>query len=186
MKKLIFTLVVILTTVLCAQAEDHLKFMGIPLTGNINSFQTKLEAKGCKVDKYYNQYAPEGVRVFKGQFAGNNAQIIISYNKKDKTVYRAKVAIQCIDKDIFNHKANELAQMLNQKYSSMYVDTSGDGVTIYVTNNLGTINLGTIDMWDTTDAPDASNYYTTTYTIHIDYHDAINSDKNQDEKMEDL
>lgn len=186
MKKLIFTLIVILTSTLCSQAEEHLKFMGIPLTGNINSFQTKLEAKGCKIDKYYNRLASVGSRVFKGQFAGNDAQIIVFYNKQSKTVYRAKAIMQYTDEDILNQKARELAQMLNQKYSSMYVDTSGDGVTIYVTNDLGTKNLGTIDMWDTTDDPNSLNYYTITYTIHIDYHDAINSDKNQDERMEDL
>ena len=28
--------------------------MGIPLTGNINSFQTKLKAKGFEVDKQIN------------------------------------------------------------------------------------------------------------------------------------
>lgn len=32
--------------------------MGIPLTGNINSFQTKLKAKGFEVDKQINKYAP--------------------------------------------------------------------------------------------------------------------------------
>lgn len=188
MKKLIFTLVVILmTTVLCAQAEDHLKFMGIPLTGNINSFQTKLEAKGCKADKTINSYLPVGTRAFKGQFAGNEANIYIYYNKKTKIVYRAKAVIEYTDKDIFNQKEYELAQMLSHKYYSMYIDTSSsDGLTIYVTNDLGTTNLGTIDLYDRTEDPNVSNYFKTTYNIHIDYHDAINSEKNQDERMEDL
>lgn len=51
MKKLILTLIIILTGTFCVQAQEHLKFMGIPLTGNINSFQTKLKAKGFEVDK---------------------------------------------------------------------------------------------------------------------------------------
>lgn len=186
MKKLIFTLVVILTTVLCAQAEDHLKFMGIPLTGNINSFQTKLEAKGCKIDKSINQYAPKGVRVFKGQFAGNEAHIYVSYNKTNKTVYRAKVVLEYTDEEIFNQKKYELSDMLCQKYSSMYINSNDNGINIYVTNNLGTINLGRIDMFESTDNSDPSNYFRTTYYLHIDYWDATNSDKNQDERMEDL
>ena len=54
MKKLILTLIIILTGTFCVQAQEHLKFMGIPLTGNINSFQTKLKAKGFEVDKQIN------------------------------------------------------------------------------------------------------------------------------------
>lgn len=104
MKKLILTLIIILTGAFCVQAQEHLKFMGIPLTGNINSFQTKLKAKGFEVDKQINKYAPVGTRIFKGLFAGENAQIFVFYNKKHKTVYRAKAIIKVTDQDIFDQK----------------------------------------------------------------------------------
>lgn len=186
MKKLILTLIIILTGTFCVQAQEHLKFMGIPLTGNINSFQTKLKAKGFEVDKQINKYAPVGTRIFKGLFAGENAQIYVFYNKKHKTVYRAKAIIEVTDQDISDQKKYELANMLRQKYSSMYIDAGENGLSIYVTNNLGTTNLGHIDLFDRTEDPNISNYYTTTYCIHVDYWDTTNSDKNEDDRMEDL
>ena len=160
--------------------------MGIPLTGNINSFQTKLEAKGCKIDNFYNRYASAGTRIFKGQFAGNDARIIVSYNNKDKNVYRAKVVIEYTNKDLFNQKEYELAGMLREKYSSMYINSDDYGFSIHVTNNLGTVYLGHIDIFDDTQDPSYYNNYETTYAIHIDYWDAINSEKNDDDRMEDL
>lgn len=186
MKKLILTLIIILTGTFCVQAQEHLKFMGIPLTGNINSFQTKLKAKGFEVDKQINKYAPVGTRIFKGLFAGENAQIFVFYNKKHKTVYRAKAIIEVTDQDIFDQKKYELANMLRQKYSSMYIDAGENGLSIYVTNNLGTTNLGHIDLFGGTEDPNLSNYFTTTYCIHVDYWDTTNSDKNEDDRMEDL
>ena len=186
MKKLILTLIIILTGTCCVQAQEHLKFMGIPLTGNINSFQTKLKAKGFEVDKQINKYAPVGTRIFKGLFAGENAQIFVFYNKKHKIVYRAKAIIKVTDQDIFDQKKYELANMLRQKYSSMYIDAGENGLSIYVTNNLGTTNLGHIDLFGGTEDPNLSNYFTTTYCIHVDYWDTTNSDKNEDDRMEDL
>ena len=186
MKKLILTLIIILTGTFCVQAQEHLKFMGIPLTGNINSFQTKLKAKGFEVDKQINKYAPVGTRIFKGLFAGENAQISVFYNRKHKRVYRAISIFNVTDQYFFDQKKYELANMLRQKYSSMYIDAGENGLSIYVTNNLGTTNLGHIDLFDRTEDPNLSNYFTTTYCIHVDYWDTTNSDKNEDDRMEDL
>lgn len=108
------------------------------------------------------------------------------YNRKHKTVYRAKAIIKVTDQDIFDQKKYELANMLRQKYSSMYIDAGENGLSIYVTNNLGTTNLGHIDLFGGTEDPNLSNYFTTTYCIHVDYWDTTNSDKNEDDRMEDL
>lgn len=59
----------------------------------------------------------------------------------------------------------------------MYIDAGENGLSIYVTNNLGTTNLGHIDLFGGTEDPNLSNYFTTTYCIHVDYWDTTNSDK---------
>lgn len=53
MKRILSTLFFLLLVVasFAQNNGDHLKFMGIPLTGNITQFQPKLIAKGCTLDK---------------------------------------------------------------------------------------------------------------------------------------
>lgn len=76
----------------CAQAQ-HMKFMGIPLDGTIDSFQAKLAAKGIKPDKQYNATTPVGSRFFEGIFCGYQAEFYAYYNAKTKNVYRCKACI---------------------------------------------------------------------------------------------
>lgn len=90
MKRFLATLLLVLPMLLSAQ---HLKFMGIPLTGTITSFSTKLKAKGFTVSKY-NKSAPKGVRLFDGTFFGNDASVYVYYDPRTSQVYRAKA---CID-----------------------------------------------------------------------------------------
>ena len=42
---------------LAIQAQsEHLKFMGIPLDGKINDFQSQLLKKGCTLDEFFMKY----------------------------------------------------------------------------------------------------------------------------------
>ena len=70
------------------QAE-HLKFMGIPLTGTITQFQQKLTAKGVTHDKKASATAPIGTRIFSGKFAGAKAEIIAK-----KTIKRPPIILR--------------------------------------------------------------------------------------------
>ena len=51
MKRILSTLFCLLLIVaaLAQNTNEHLKFMGIPITGTLSQFQAKLIAKGCKV-----------------------------------------------------------------------------------------------------------------------------------------
>ena len=64
-----------------AQKEPHLKFMGIPLDGTINQFQSKLTAKGIRVDVALNKNIGVGARAFKGTFSGKDAQVFVYYDE---------------------------------------------------------------------------------------------------------
>lgn len=101
MKRILSTLFFLLLVVasFAQNNGDHLKFMGIPLTGNITQFQSKLIAKGCTLDKISSANASNGLRIFNGSFAGNKVKIIVFYNPQNKIVYRAKALLDGVSED---------------------------------------------------------------------------------------
>lgn len=95
MLRKLLTLLVIFSTSLCF-AQEHLKFMGIPLDGTIDQFQTKLAAKGITVDEKDNKNS-NFCRHFKGTFFGYNAKITIYYDEFSKLVYLSTVIFNSSD-----------------------------------------------------------------------------------------
>lgn len=69
MKKIIFTITLVLTT-LTLMAQEHLSFKGIPITGTMTEFCQKLKAKGLKSLGYESRTA-----VFSGDFTEREATI---------------------------------------------------------------------------------------------------------------
>lgn len=63
-----------------SKSNPHLKFMGIPINGSITNFQNKLIAKGFKYDKAGSMALETPTRIFKGQFAGETAQLFVYYD----------------------------------------------------------------------------------------------------------
>ena len=65
MKKIIS---VFLACFLCmaASAQQHMKFMGIPLDGTIDNVALKLKAKGVTYDASESKLADAGTRIFYG------------------------------------------------------------------------------------------------------------------------
>ena len=61
--------------VLFAQTNNHIKFMGIPLTGTITQFQAKLVSKGCTYDKATSSSLSNGIKLYNGTFVGNKVDI---------------------------------------------------------------------------------------------------------------
>ena len=94
MKRIVLMLVSCMMVMSVMAQNEHLKFMGIPLTGTITTFQTKLAAKGISYDKVASSQTESGVRCFKGVFSGEKANIYVYYNEKTKVVYRAKAVIE--------------------------------------------------------------------------------------------
>lgn len=187
MKKIILSLLLLLLLPFVGFAQEHLKFMGIPITGTLSSFQAKLASKGCVVDKQNNKYVPKGCRVFKGNFAGNKASIYVYYTDKN-IVYRAKAVLTVSDRGILERKYSELEMMLREKYSLDSKETGEqdgfDTFTVYVSDDSGKDYLGRIDLF----CSNPANVYTLypEYTIHVDYNDYLNSKKNMDSRMDDL
>jgi len=188
MKKLIVFLFMLIAVNVNAQ---HLKFMGFPIDGNINNFQAKLGTKGIVPDQLYNKQSSVGNRAFTGVFCGYKAQIYTYYNTKTKVVYRSKACIESDDINYIKRIYNEIKDMLNEKY--LYrCDRNGthggyDSYSLLILHEDEddcdwSISYGSIDLYIST----YSDSYPTKYTLHIDYTDRINSDKNTSSNSDDL
>ncbi len=191
MKKLLFTLCFLISAVASfAQANTHIKFMGIPLTGTIAQFQAKLAAKGCTYDKFASSSISNGTRAFKGSFVGNKVDIYVYYDTKTKIVYRAKAVVSGVSEDIAEQEYSKIKDLLSQKYGSdsedMYVGTKDgkEAVTFVSANDEEEIN-GSIDLFITQDEETwiRAPY---NYNLHIDYNDRINTNKHENLQLDEI
>lgn len=167
-----------------------LKFMGIPLNGSINEFSAKLAAKGIKISTD-SKIFPVGTRSFDGVFMGKKANIYVYYTPSTKIVYRAKACIEYENEDIIKSLYNETKSLLSDKYYGfedsgthngyeaweLFVSRYPDDKEMVWFRCYGNISLYISKYTDT---------YPTTYTLHIDYTDQINDDKNDNAKQDDL
>lgn len=190
MKKIALLLV---SLIFCFAAHaKHLEFMGIPITGTITSFQSKLIAKGCTVSKYNKEF-PTGVRAFRGVFAGKDCNIIVWFNHRTKIVYSVR-AVADSDTSVENshNMFYYFKNLLNQKYEGMAItsdmledsDNSEYEFSLVVieppveegSKAMGTIDVHIIDY----------DGYPKSYGVAITYSDFENSSKNEQETLDDL
>lgn len=191
MKKLLFTLCFLIFAIVSfAQANTHIKFMGIPLTGTIAQFQAKLVAKGCTYNKVASATIPNGTRAFNGTFVGNKVDIFVYYDTKTKVVYRTKAVVSGVTEDIAEQEYSKIKNLLSQKYGSdfddMFVGTQGgkESVSFMSANDEGEIN-GSIDLFITQDEETwvRAPY---NYNLHIDYNDRINTNNHENQQLDEI
>lgn len=185
MKKSIILLVLCLLAFFAPLKAEHMKFMGIPLTGTITQFQQKLAAKGITHDKKASAAAPIGTRFFSGKFAGSKAEIVVWYDADTKIVYGARAVYECYSTDMRDDKYNELKPMLSTKYAEEYIQTGDkNGHEAYIINvkdDSGESVGGVFLYCDQEEFPNDDIYY-----VYVEYMDTENYLKNQDSKMKDL
>ena len=98
-------------------ANEHLKFMGIPINGTLESFTQKLVAKGMK-----RQLGWDNTVVFRGTFAGErNCEVYVNRVPSRNIVYRIVVCLPSRDTwDWLEKDYNEFKEMLTTKYGEPY------------------------------------------------------------------
>lgn len=185
MKK-IFLLSCLLLLTLVSHAQ-HLKFMGIPINGNIDVFQTKLAQKGVKISNL-SKTAPVGVRIFEGYFTNEKADIIVFYNIKTKNVYHCRVAFDKVFETIDKAQSyfDYYKEKLNEKYvgltSDMIDETKSDShysiMVIQPPVREGSTVLGFIEL--------NIKEFDYQYSLWIDYIDIQNNEKNEKQSTNDL
>lgn len=157
-----------------------MRFMGIPLDGTINSFQSKLATKGITPDVQFNKQSDPGVRGFNGSFAGHKAEIYVYYDAKTSIVYRAKACINSESKTIAEQTYSTIKSQLQDKYSNnCFIET--DTHEGYESTNF-LLLFGMIDLY----CSSHTEVYPTIYTLHIDYYDIANFNEYNNSVKEDL
>lgn len=168
---------------------QHLNFMGIPINGKINSFQTKLTQKGLKVSNL-SKYYPDGVRAFEGYFTNEKANIVIFYNVRTRSVYQCRVAFEKVFNTIDEVKSrfNYYKEQLKQKHvgftSDMFEETENDEsfsiAVIQPPIKEGALLLGYIELY--IHHLDSG----LGYQLWIDYTDRENMCNNEEQNTNDL
>ena len=190
MKKIFALLICLFTAIgLSAQSSskdsEHLKFMGIPLTGTISQFHSKILAKGLKVSKY-NNLIPAGGRAYTGTFLGQEAKIYVYYNTQTKIVYRAKAVYPDLSKEIAEQQYNSLKSKLIRKYPNYitFDDEGQEATSCDAFKPNEDVKLGRIDLFVTIKTPYLS--LLSERSLSIDYWDEINTEKNELRELDEL
>lgn len=185
MKRLV-TSIILCLLVYCASAQQHMKFMGIPIDGNINNFTTKLKAKGATISPN-NKYAGKGLRIFDGEFYDRPCEFAVRYNKKTGTVYEVLTIIKSDTRHYLENLMEEIKNVIEDKYV-VYMEegktNGGDDIDIYriyptddePSYSYGLIYLGISQEDD----------YPNDYALNITYSDIANSTENYESMSNDI
>ena len=180
MKKILMILFAMLMTV--NVYSQHMKFMGVPIDGNINSFAAKMAAKGFTISPR-NRYTGSGIRVMRGIFFDQSADIWISYNTTTKIVYSVLVQFYSDDRSVCESFMKEIKGVIEDKY--MYIPEtgktkSGNDIDIYLIVNDDKIYLGQIYIG----ISEETEYFG--YHLNLTYEDFKNSERNNSKKNNDI
>ena len=109
---------------------------------------------------------------------------------RGKIVYRTKAVVSGVSEDIAEQEYSKVKNLLSQKYGSdsedMYVGTMDgkESVSFISANDEGEIN-GAIDLFITQDEESwiRAPY---NYNLHIDYNDRINTNKHDNQQLDEI
>ena len=149
MKKIISVLFAICLC-MAASAQQHMKFMGIPLDGTIDDFSMKLKAKGVTYDAAESKAAGKGIRKFCGTFMGEKTTFTVFYNYKSKIVFSAVAELYYPTVESAHTPFVNLNDQLQQKYPDAtckeYTGPDGktDGLAFDIFDETGDNRIGFI------------------------------------------
>lgn len=171
---------------MAASAQQHLKFMGIPLDGTIDDFTMKLKAKGVTYDAAESKAAGKGIRKFCGTFMGEKATFTVFYNYKSKIVFSAVAELYYPTVESAHTPFVNLNDQLQQKYPDAtckeYTGPDGDvdGLAFDIFDETGDNRIGFI--LQTLRVP-SSGYGISIYLTYTDSDNFMKSEKILGEDM---
>ncbi len=176
MKQLI-TLFILLISLAASAQTEHMKFMGIPINGNITAFQSKLVQKGFKfVKNGASSGEYEVYKQYSGKFAGKECTLFVSYDRKTKIVYDAQVAYSFYYNENYESKRDDMYESLTSQLSNKYpnaIRKNGENSTTFIFDN-GSIRLHTKnELYEYSN--EGHQYLYVTYTDNINYNKSKSS-----------
>ena len=174
---------------MAASAQQHMKFMGIPLDGTIENFAMKLKAKGVTYDAVQSKKLSPGSKFYRGTFMGERACFVVMFNAKSRLVYGVGVEMSYSSLALAKTPFMNIADKLHTKYPTavydrMDKDGSNDilGVSFTIPEENSTELLGII--MQSLKRPDG--ILTTDWGINLIYTDVKNYKKHESLNNEDL
>ena len=187
MKKIISVLFA-LCLCMAASAQQHMKFMGIPLDGSIDDFTLKLKAKGVTYNAEKSKDSGPGTRIFNGTFIGEDAIFVVFYNAKSEIVFGAAVELSYLNVESAHMPFMNLLEQLRNKYPTATCEESKDcdgdanGLAFNIPDKTGKNRMGLIIQ-----TLKASSLYTNEgCSIYLMYTDMTNFRKSEAINNEDL
>lgn len=86
MRKTLLALFLMFFVAFSVNAQEHMKFMGIPIDGTQNEFGVKLIAKG-----FVKKGIDGNIHSFKGRFTGKDVDVYVLATEKTKVVWKVVV-----------------------------------------------------------------------------------------------
>lgn len=114
MKKLLFTLIMVFSAIFVQAQNEHLKFKGIPIAGDLDTFVTALEQQG-----FYdiNDSPVPNSATLTGEFTNRDAVILVVANNNKKDVWKVAVMFDGTDKwDVLERDYQTYKDMFIEKY----------------------------------------------------------------------
>ena len=195
MKRILIALLLVFSCIgaMAQNANEHLKFMGIPINGTLESFSQKLVAKGMK-----RQQGWDDIGTFRGKFAGkDDCKIYVATVPSRNIVYRTTVCLspratwEWLESDY-----NEFKQMLTSKYGEPDKCSESFKEGTYVgSDNLKILALkgGKCDyysLWGATEGVIALEIFnadaSSNCCVRLSYFDRINYKLAKESKQDDL
>lgn len=188
MKKII-SILFALCVCMAVSAQQHMKFMGIPLDGTIENFTLKLKAKGITYDAALSKKLSPGSKLYKGTFMGENATFVVMFNAKSRLVFGVGVELSYSSLELAKTPFLNIAEQLHTKYpTAIYNRTDKEGssddigVSFTIPEDDSTELLGII--MQSLKRPEG--IFSSNFTISLIYTDIKNYKKHEAINNEDL
>ena len=124
MKRFAHILLVLMVALASKAQSCQFLFMGIPLEGNISTFNLEMLKKDFTLG---NSGQNNGTNIYKGAFEGDSAYVFVLYEPQTDFVYRAAAQISRPSKELILEKYKELRDNIERKY------VHGEGVKVLET-----------------------------------------------------
>jgi uncharacterized protein with FMN-binding domain len=116
-KPFCLTIAIIYVLISFSAFAQHISVLGIPIDGNITSFQKKLNAKGFKFNKDELENFADGIRYYNGSVQGHKTDLKVFFNRKTQLVYKVDVITHSNDENFIKRLFNKTTQSIEGKYA---------------------------------------------------------------------
>lgn len=169
-----------------ASAAKHLEFKGIPITGTISNFTSKLNAQGYTTNWEISEEIGGGeTRWFDGKYYGTDCEVLVFYAPISKIVNGVNVIIERTSERSALNLMTDIKDALASKYNLDFEQSYEDGypkwrVTVYDSNRYDATAIGSIYI------SLAQNSSSGLYDIHVGFLDYENYEKYQAELQDNI